>query len=148
MNFELTDEHKLIKKTANEFAVNELLPGVVDRDRKKIWPKEQIKKMSELGFMGMMVDEQHNGGGMDTISYTIVMEEIARVDASASVIMSVNNSLVCSILNKYGSDFQKNKYLKKLSTGENLGAFSLSEPQSGSDASNMLTYAEKKQKIK
>ena len=147
MNFELTDEHKLIKKTANEFAVNELLPGVVDRDRKKIWPKEQIKKMSELGFMGMMVDEQHNGGGMDTISYTIVMEEIARVDASASVIMSVNNSLVCSILNKYGSDFQKNKYLKKLSTGENLGAFSLSEPQSGSDASNMLTYADKKQDI-
>ena len=129
------------------FAVNELLPGVVDRDRKKIWPKEQVKKMSELGFMGMMVDEQHNGGGMDTISYTIVMEEIARVDASASVIMSVNNSLVCSILNKYGSDFQKNKYLKKLSTGDNLGAFSLSEPQSGSDASNMLTYAEKKQDV-
>ena len=147
MNFELTDEHKLIKKTANEFAANELLPGVVDRDRKKIWPKEQIKKMSELGFMGMMVDEQHNGGGMDTISYTIVMEEIARVDASASVIMSVNNSLVCSILNKYGSDFQKNKYLKKLSTGNNLGAFSLSEPQSGSDASNMLTYADKKQDV-
>ena len=147
MNFELTDEHKLIKKTANEFAANELLPGVVDRDRKKIWPKEQIKKMSELGFMGMMVDEQHNGGGMDTISYTIVMEEIARVDASAAVIMSVNNSLVCSILNTYGSDFQKNKYLKKLSTGENLGAFSLSEPQSGSDASNMLTYADKKQDI-
>ena len=142
MNFELTDEHKLVKKTANEFAVNELLPGVVDRDRKKIWPKGQIKKMSELGFLGMMVDERYNGWGMDAVSYTIAMEEIARVDASAAVIMSVNNSLVCSILNKYGTDFQKEKYLSKLSTGEILGAFSLSEPQSGSDASNMLTYAE------
>jgi len=142
MNFELTDEHKLVKKTANEFAANELLPGAVDRDRKKIWPKEQIKKMSELGFLGMMVDERYNGWGMDAISYTIAMEEIARVDASAAVIMSVNNSLVCSILNKYGTDFQKAKYLSKLSTGEILGAFSLSEPQSGSDASNMLTYAE------
>jgi len=142
MNFELTDEHKLVKKTANEFAANELLPGAVDRDRKKIWPKEQIKKMSELGFLGMMVDERYNGWGMDAISYTIAMEEIARVDASAAVIMSVNNSLVCSILNKYGTDFQKEKYLSKLSTGEILGAFSLSEPQSGSDASNMLTYAE------
>ena len=142
MNFELTDEHKLVKKTANEFAANELLPGAVDRDRKKIWPKEQIKKMSELGFLGMMVDERYNGWGMDAVSYTIAMEEIARVDASAAVIMSVNNSLVCSILNKYGTDFQKEKYLSKLSTGEILGAFSLSEPQSGSDASNMLTYAE------
>ena len=142
MNFELTDEHKLVKKTANEFAANELLPGAVDRDRKKIWPKGQIKKMSELGFLGMMVDERYNGWGMDAVSYTIAMEEIARVDASAAVIMSVNNSLVCSILNKYGTDFQKAKYLSKLSTGEILGAFSLSEPQSGSDASNMLTYAE------
>ena len=144
MNFELTDEHKLIKKTANEFAKNELLPGAVDRDRKKIWPKDQIRKMSELGFLGMMVDEKYNGWGMDAISYTIAMEEISRVDASAAVIMSVNNSLVCSILNKYGTDFQKENYLSKLSTGEMLGAFSLSEPQSGSDASNMLTYAEKK----
>ena len=101
--------------------------------------------MAELGFMGMMVDEQYNGWGMDAVSYTIAMEEISRVDASASVIMSVNNSLVCSILNKYGSEFQKDKYLKKLATGESLGAFSLSEPQSGSDASNMLAYAEKKQ---
>ena len=144
MNFKLKDEHLLIQKTARDFAQNELLPGAVERDRKKIWPKEAVKKMSDLGFMGMMVDPKYNGGGMDSISYTIAMEEIARADASASVIMSVNNSLVCAILDKYGSDYQKEKYLSKLSTGEILGAFSLSEPQSGSDASNMLTFANKK----
>ena len=144
MNFKLKDEHLLIQKTARDFAQNELLPGAVERDRKKIWPKEAVKKMSDLGFMGMMVDPKYNGGGMDSISYTIAMEEIARADASASVIMSVNNSLVCAILDKYGSDYQKEKYLSKLSTGEILGAFSLSEPQSGSDASNMLTFADKK----
>tara|TARA_B100000029_G_scaffold512669_1_gene609975 strand:- start:3 stop:1142 length:1140 start_codon:yes stop_codon:yes gene_type:complete len=144
MNFKLKDEHLLIQKTARDFAQNELLPGAVERDRKKIWPKEAVEKMSDLGFMGMMVDPKYNGGGMDSISYTIAMEEIARADASASVIMSVNNSLVCAILDKYGSDYQKEKYLSKLSTGEILGAFSLSEPQSGSDASNMLTFADKK----
>jgi alkylation response protein AidB-like acyl-CoA dehydrogenase len=144
MNFNLTDEQKLIQKTARDFATNELLPGVIERDEKKIWPKEAVKKMSNLGFMGMMVSPEYNGGGMDTISYAIAMEEIARVDASAAVIMSVNNSLVCSILKKYGSKFQKEKYLKKLTKGEMLGAFSLSEPQSGSDASNLLTFAQRK----
>jgi len=144
MNFSLSDEHKLIKKTARDFARKELLPGVIERDEKKIWPKDAISKMSELGFMGIMTDTKYNGGGMDTIAYTLAMEEIAKVDASASVVMSVNNSLVCAILNKYGSEQQKNKYLKVLASGKKIGAFSLSEPQSGSDASNMLTFAVKK----
>ena len=141
MNFNLNDEQKIIQSTAREFAVSEILPGVIDRDEKKIWPADIIKKMGELGFMGMMVSEEWNGSGLDTLSYTIVMEEIARVDASAAVVMSVNNSLVCYLLEKYGSDFIKEKYLKKLAAGEKLGAFSLSEPQSGSDASNMKTNA-------
>ena len=144
MDFNLKDEHYLIQKTARDFASNELLPEAVDRDREKRWPSNEVKKMSKLGFMGMMVDQNYNGGGMDCISYTIAMEEIAKADASAAVIMSVNNSLVCSIFEKYGSKFQKEKFLKKLTIGEMLGAFSLSEPQSGSDASNMLTFAEKK----
>ena len=143
MNFDLKEEHKLIQQTAKEFAQNELLPGVLDRDENKIWPKDAVLKMGELGFMGMMVSPDFNGGGMDTISYVIAMEEIAKVDAAASVIMSVNNSLVCTLLEKYGDAFQKGKYLSKLSKGELLGAFSLSEPQSGSDASNMLTFAKK-----
>ncbi len=143
MNFDLTQEHKLIQQTARDFAQNELLPGVLERDENKIWPKDAILKMGELGFMGMMVSPDYNGGGMDTISYVIAMEEIAKVDAAASVVMSVNNSLVCTLLEKYGDTFQKEKYLSKLSTGELLGAFSLSEPQSGSDASNMLTFAKK-----
>ena len=143
MNFDLTQEHKLIQQTARDFAQNELLPGVLERDENKIWPKNAIFKMGELGFMGMMVSPNYNGGGMDTISYVIAMEEIAKVDAAASVVMSVNNSLVCTLLEKYGDTFQKEKYLSKLSTGELLGAFSLSEPQSGSDASNMLTFAKK-----
>ena len=143
MNFDLTQEHKLIQKTARDFAENELLPGVLERDENKIWPKDAILKMGELGFMGMMVSPDYNGGGMDTISYVIAMEEIAKVDAAASVVMSVNNSLVCTLLEKYGDTFQKQKYLSKLSTGQLLGAFSLSEPQSGSDASNMLTFAKK-----
>jgi len=143
MNFDLTQEHKLIQQTARDFAQNELLPGVLERDENKIWPKDAILKMGELGFMGMMVSPNYNGGGMDTISYVIAMEEIAKVDAAASVVMSVNNSLVCTLLEKYGDTFQKEKYLSKLSTGELLGAFSLSEPQSGSDASNMLTFAKK-----
>jgi len=143
MNFELTQEHKLIKKTAKDFACNELLPEVLYRDENKIWPKEAIGKMAELGFMGIMVDPKYNGSGMDTIAYTIAMEEIAKIDAAASVVMSVNNSLVCSLLSKFGNDFQKEKYLTKLAKGNLLGAFSLSEPQSGSDASNMLTFADK-----
>jgi len=143
MNFDLKEEHKLIQQTAKDFAQNELLPGVLDRDENKIWPKDAVLKMGELGFMGMMVSPDFNGGGMDAISYVIAMEEIAKVDAAASVIMSVNNSLVCTLLEKYGDAFQKGKYLSKLSKGELLGAFSLSEPQSGSDASNMLTFAKK-----
>tara|TARA_Y100000994_G_scaffold47622_1_gene37285 strand:+ start:1106 stop:2245 length:1140 start_codon:yes stop_codon:yes gene_type:complete len=143
MNFELTQEQRLVQKTAREFSLTELLPGAVDRDISKTWPKDAVKKMAELGFMGMMVSPNWSGGGMDTISYAIAMEEIARSDASVSVIMSVNNSLVCYLLEKYGSDFIKNNYLTKLATGEKLGAFSLSEPQSGSDASNMNTVAVK-----
>ena len=143
MNFNLTEEQKLIKKTAREFAINELAPGAIHRDANKIWPAEEIEKMSQLGFMGIMVSPDWNGGGMDTISYSLAMEEIARIDASASVIMSVNNSLVCYLLEKYGSDYIKETYLKQLSKGSRLGAFSLSEPQSGSDASNMLAFAKR-----
>ena len=143
MNFELSQEQIAVQKTAREFAINELLPDAVERDEKKIWPSEAVKKMGELGFMGMMVDPKWNGSGMDAISYTIAIEEISRIDASASVIMSVNNSLVCSVLEKYGSEHIKEKYLKVLSLGGKLGAFSLSEPQSGSDASNMITTARK-----
>ena len=144
MEFTLNQEQQLVKKTAYEFAIKELLPEVIKRDKEKIWPKEAIKKMGELGFMGMMVSPDFGGGGLDTISYAIAMEEISRVDASASVVMSVNNSLVCYLIEKYASDYIKKTYLTKLCTGEKLGAFSLSEPQSGSDASNMLTVAEKK----
>ena len=143
MNFSLTEEQQMIRKTAREFAINELAPGVVDRDENKIWPREAIQKMGELGFMGMMAPIEWNGGGMDVISYALAMEEIARVDASASVVMSVNNSLVCYLLEKFGSDFQKEKYLKPLASGKKIGAYSLSEPQSGSDASNMRTVAKK-----
>lgn len=143
MNFQLTEEQILIQKTAREFADNELAPGVVERDDKKIWPREGVKQMGELGFMGMMVDPKWDGEGMDSISYTIAMEEISRVEASSGVVMSVNNSLVCYLLEKFGSDFLKEKYLKPLASGKKLGAFSLSEPQSGSDASNMRTIAKK-----
>ncbi len=143
MNFQLTEEQILIQKTAREFSDNELAPGVVERDEKKIWPREGIAKMAELGFMGMMVDPKWDGGGMDTVSYTIAMEEISRVEASSGVIMSVNNSLVCYLLEKFGSEYLKEKYLKLLASGNKLGAFSLSEPQAGSDASNMRTFAKK-----
>jgi len=141
MNFSLTSEQKLIKQTAAEFSREELLEGAVDRDKNKIWPSEQVSKMADLGFMGMMVDQEWGGSGLDTVSYCIAMEEICKVDASAGVIMSVNNSLVCYLLNKYGNDFIKQNYLTQLAKGEKLGAFSLSEPQSGSDASNMKTHA-------
>ena len=141
MNFSLTSEQKLIKQTAAEFSREELLEGAVSRDKNKIWPSEQVSKMADLGFMGMMVDQEWGGSGLDTVSYCIAMEEICKVDASAGVIMSVNNSLVCYLLNKYGNDFIKQNYLTQLAKGEKLGAFSLSEPQSGSDASNMKTHA-------
>ena len=141
MNFNLSSEQKLIKQTAADFAKDELLKGVVDRDINKIWPINQVSKMAELGFMGMMVSDKWGGSGLDTISYCIAMEEISKVDASVGVIMSVNNSLVCYLLEKYASDNMKDKYLVKLAQGDKLGAFSLSEPQSGSDASNMNTFA-------
>ena len=143
MNFQLTEEQILTQKTAREFADNELAPGVVERDEKKIFPKEGIKQMADLGFMGIMVEPKWGGGGMDSISYTIAMEEISRVEASSGVVMSVNNSLVCYLLEKFSSNHLKEKYLKPLALGKKLGAFSLSEPQSGSDASNMRTFANK-----
>ena len=144
MDFNLTDEQRLIQETARNFAKDFLEEGAVERDEKKIWPEEAVKKMSELGLMGIMVSPEYGGSGMDTVSYTIAMEEVCKADASVGVIMSVNNSLVCYLLEKYGSDKLKKKYLSRLSTGEKLGAFSLSEPQSGSDASNMRAIAEKK----
>ena len=143
IDFNLSEEQILIQKTARDFAKNELFEGAIVRDDKKLWPKEQVKKMGELGFLGMMVSEKWDGGGMDSISYAIAIEEIAAIDASASVIMYVNNSLVCYLIEHFGNDFQKEKYLRKLASGNKLGAFSLSEPQSGSDASNMITTAKR-----
>jgi len=141
LNFNLTEEQILLKKTAKDFAEVHLEPGVIQRDDKSITPINEIKEMGQLGFMGMMVPEKWNGSGMDTMSYVLAMEEICCVDASTGVIMSVNNSLVCQIFLDWCSDEQKEKYLMKLSTGEFLGAFSLSEPQSGSDSSNMKMNA-------
>ena len=141
MNFELTEEHIAVREAAREFAQSELLPGVIDRDTHAIFPKEQVKKMGELGFLGMMVKPEYHGGGMDTLSYVIAMEELSKIDASASVAMSVNNSLVCWGLEKYGSEEQKEKYLKPLASGEVLGAFCLSEPEAGSDATSQRTEA-------
>ena len=142
MNF-LSEEQELVRKTACEFAEKHLKPGVIERDENAEFPSEQVKMMGELGFMGVMVPERWNGAGMDTISYALIIEELSRVDASAGVIVSVNNSLVCQILVNYGNVWQKETYLTKLASGRQLGAFSLSEPQSGSDASNMQTVAEK-----
>src|SRR5690348_10383620 len=144
MNFQLTEEHFAVQQAARDFAQNELLPGVIERDNHQKFPAEQIKKMGELGFMGMMVDPKYNGGGMDSISYTLAMEEISKVDASASVCMSVNNSLVCWGLEKFGTEEQKEKYLKRLATGSIIGAFCLSEPEAGSDATSQRTTAEDK----
>ena len=143
LNINLTEEQELLKKTAKDFAEVHLEPGVIERDDKSITPINEIKEMGKLGFMGMMVPEKWNGSGMDTMSYILAMEEICCVDASAGVIMSVNNSLVCQIFLDWCSDEQKARYLTKLSTGEFLGAFSLSEPQSGSDSSNMRMNAVK-----
>ena len=139
----LTEEQELVRNTASEFAEKHLKPGVIERDENAEFPFEQVKMMGELGFMGIMVPERWNGAGMDTICYALIIEELSRVDASAGVIVSVNNSLVCQIFVNYGNDWQKETYLTKLASGQQLGAFSLSEPQSGSDASNMHTVAEK-----
>jgi alkylation response protein AidB-like acyl-CoA dehydrogenase len=141
MNFELTEEHLMIQKAARDFAQNELKPGVIERDEHQTFPAEQIKKMAELGFLGMMVDPKYGGGGMDTISYVLAMEEISKVDASCSVIMSVNNSLVCWGLETFGTEEQKQKYLVPLAKGDIIGAFCLSEPEAGSDATSQRTTA-------
>ncbi|KAF2334058.1 acyl-CoA dehydrogenase [Flavobacterium ginsenosidimutans] len=141
MDFNLTEEHLMIQQAARDFAQNELLPGVIERDEKQIFPTEQVKKMGELGFMGMMVDPKYGGSGLDAISYVIAMEEISKVDASASVVMSVNNSLVCWGLQEYGTEEQKQKYLPGLASGEIHGAFCLSEPEAGSDATSQKTTA-------
>jgi len=141
MNFQLTEEQLAVQEAARDFAQSELLPEVIERDTEARFPKEQIQKMGALGFMGMMVDPAYGGGGMDTISYVIAMEELSKIDASASVSMSVNNSLVCWGLEKYGSEEQKQSYLTKLATGAQLGAFCLSEPEAGSDATSQQTTA-------
>jgi alkylation response protein AidB-like acyl-CoA dehydrogenase len=141
MNFQLTEEQLAVQEAARDFAQSELLPEVIERDTEARFPKEQIQKMGALGFMGMMVDPAYGGGGMDTISYVIAMEELSKIDASASVSMSVNNSLVCWGLEKYGTEAQKQTYLTKLATGEVLGAFCLSEPEAGSDATSQQTTA-------
>jgi alkylation response protein AidB-like acyl-CoA dehydrogenase len=141
MNFSLNEEQQMIQQAARDFAQNELLPGVIERDDAQEFPKEQVRKMGELGFMGMMVNEKYNGSGLDTLSYVLVMEELSKVDASSSVIVSVNNSLVCWGLETFGTEEQKQKYLTKLSTGEIIGAFCLSEPEAGSDATSQKTTA-------
>ena len=144
IDFTLTEDQELIQKTAREFAVEHLAPGVMDRDENAEFPYEQIKLMGELGFMGMMVPEEYSGAGMDTLTYVIALEEIAAVEAAASTIMSVNNSLVCQLLADWGTNVQKDQYLKTLASGKKLGAYSLSEPQSGSDSSNLRTHARRK----
>ncbi|MFN5417006.1 MAG: acyl-CoA dehydrogenase [Flavobacteriia bacterium] len=141
MNFELTEEQLAVRDAARDFAQNVLKPGVIERDRDQKFPTEQIKQLGELGFMGMMVDPKYGGGGMDTLSYALAMEEISKVDASTSVCMSVNNSLVCWGLEKFGNEEQKQKYLAPLATGEKIGAFCLSEPEAGSDATSQRTTA-------
>ena len=144
MNFELTEEQIAVRDAAREFAQKELLPGVIERDNKQEFPLEQVKMMGELGFMGMMVSPEYGGGGMDTVSYVLAMEELSKVDASASVVMSVNNSLVCWGIERFGTEEQKQKYLTRLATGEIWGAFCLSEPEAGSDATSQTTTAEDK----
>ena len=141
MDFNLTEEHLMIRDAARYFAQNELLPGVIERDEKQHFPNELVKKMGALGFMGVMVDPKYGGSGMDTISYVLIMEELSKIDASASVIVSVNNSLVCYGIEAFGTETQKQKYLTKLATGEFVGAFCLSEPEAGSDATSQKTTA-------
>lgn len=144
MNFTFTEEQLAVRDAAREFARTELLPDVIERDEQQKFPTEQIKKMGELGFMGMMVDPKYGGGGMDTVSYVLAMEEISKIDASASVVMSVNNSLVCWGIEKFGTEEQKQKYLVPLASGQKIGAFCLSEPEAGSDATSQRTTAEDK----
>ena len=141
MNFSLSEEHLMIRQAARDFAQNECKPGVIERDTNMQWPTEQVKKMAELGFLGMMVSPEYGGGGMDTLSYVIAIEEISKVDASCSVLMSVNNSLVCWGLEEFGTEEQKKKYLVPLAKGEKIGAFCLSEPEAGSDATSQSTTA-------
>jgi alkylation response protein AidB-like acyl-CoA dehydrogenase len=141
MYFQLSEEHLMIQKAARDFAQNELKPGVIERDSKMIMATEQLKKMGALGFLGMMVSPNYGGGGMDTLAYVLAMEEISKIDNSCSVAMSVNNSLVCWGLEKFGTEAQKQKYLTKLATGEVIGAFCLSEPEAGSDATSQRTTA-------
>ena len=141
MNFDLTEEQLAVKAAARDFAQNVLKPGVIDRDREQRFPAEEIKQLGELGFMGIMVDPKYGGSGMDTLSYVLAMEEISKVDASVSVCMSVNNSLVCWGLEHFGTEEQKQKYLIPLAKGEKIGAFCLSEPEAGSDATSQRTTA-------
>lgn len=141
MDFSLTEEHLMIRDAARDFAKTELLPGVIERDEKQVFPPELVKKMGELGFLGIMTDPKYGGSGMDAISYVLIMEELSKIDASASVIVSVNNSLVCYGLEAYGTEDQKQKYLTKLAAGEYVGAFCLSEPEAGSDATSQATTA-------
>lgn len=139
--FDYTEEQLAVREAAREFAQKELLPGVIERDNAQSFPADQIRMMGELGFMGMMVDPAYGGGGMDTISYVLAIEEISKVDASCAVVMSVNNSLVCTALEKYGTEDQKQKYLTELASGKSLGAFCLSEPEAGSDSTSQKTSA-------
>ena len=141
MDFSLTEEQKLIQQAARDFAQTELLPEVIERDDAQRFPKEQVEKLGELGFLGMMVDPKYGGSGLDTLSYVLAMEELSKIDASTSVVVSVNNSLVCWGMEQYGNEEQKEKYLTKLSTGEIIGAFCLSEPEAGSDATSQKTTA-------
>jgi len=143
MNFQLTEEQELLRDVARKFSEEHLAPGVIERDDKAKMPVDQIKQLGELGFMGIMVPEKWKGAGMDTVSYVLAIEEISRIDASAGVILSVNNSLVCQIFLDWANEHQLKSYLTKLASGKWLGAFSLSEPQSGSDSSNLRTFAEK-----
>ncbi|MEM7382334.1 MAG: acyl-CoA dehydrogenase family protein [Bacteroidota bacterium] len=141
MDFTLTEEQLMIRQAARDFAQTELLPGVIERDDAQQFPAEQMKKMAELGFMGMMVDPKYGGSGLDTLSYVLTMEELSKIDASASVVVSVNNSLVCWGLETYGTEAQKEKYLTRLAIGDCIGAFCLSEPEAGSDATSQKTTA-------
>jgi alkylation response protein AidB-like acyl-CoA dehydrogenase len=141
MQFQLTEEQLMIQSAARDFAINECKPGVIDRDEHQKFPAEQVKKLGELGFLGMMVDPKYGGGGMDAISYVLAMEEISKIDASVSVVMSVNNSLVCWGLEHFGTEEQKQKYLVPIAKGEKIGAFCLSEPEAGSDATSQRTTA-------
>ena len=139
--FTLTEEQLAVRDAAREFAQKELLPGVIERDSKMLFPREEMLKMGQMGFLAMMVSPEWGGGGMDTVSYALAMEEISKIDNSCSVMMSVNNSLVCWGIEKYGTDAQKDKYLRMVTSGEKIGAFCLSEPEAGSDATSQRTTA-------